>query len=69
MKNNEKSKSMTYEEALQDASLVEFHAIIRRFETGVVPIWCKNHNFDKKLRYGNEVQQRAWWQYYGQRKC
>ena len=38
MKNNEKSKSMTYEEALQDASLVEFHAIIRRFETGVVPI-------------------------------
>ena len=33
MKNNEKSKSMTYEEALKDPSMAEFHEIIRRFQT------------------------------------
>ena len=33
MKNIEKSKSMTYEEALQDPSMSEFHAIIKRLQT------------------------------------
>ncbi len=33
MKNNEKSKSMTYEEALQDPSMADFHEIIKRFQT------------------------------------